>query len=250
MTLAAKVSATELDRIVRGRYVGNFFEARLLNNPGITYVPGGGVSDETWLATEVPLGTAGYERQVIGYGNSDVSNYADGGIGLSQKGTVFAHDGSGTVLSFTHVALVWSSGNADTLSAPTSAPASASTTSTPYTNIPIDSTDGNGRGMTVDLTVINGGVAPSDYSVSVNRAGYGYEAGDELTVLNGTIAGLDAGVVGAGDLVFSVGTVYSPTIALPGEVLSIAKPPSAVDLTAGNEAIFYWNLKQFGFFSS
>ena len=59
MTIAAKVSATEIDEILRGRYVGGYFEGRLINSPGTTYVPGGGVADSVWLSNEV-TGTGGY----------------------------------------------------------------------------------------------------------------------------------------------------------------------------------------------
>ena len=34
----------------------------------------------------------------------------DGGVAMDQKATVFAHDGGSTPITFSHVALVWSSG--------------------------------------------------------------------------------------------------------------------------------------------
>lgn len=248
MTIAAKVSAVELDRVLRNRYVGASFEARLLNNPGAIYVPGGGVSDATWLSKEVALGTAGYQRQVITYQSSDVTNYADAGVGLAQKATVFAHDGGDQLLEFTHVALVWSGGNVSGLGGVTSAPASATNTTEPYTNIPVDSTDGSGVGMTLDLTVTNDGAAAGDYSLTINKPGYGYQAGDVITVLNGTLAGLDP-AIGAGNLSTSISSVSDPTVANTGDLFTITQPTNAVVLTAGNEAVFYWNLKQFGFYS-
>lgn len=248
MTIAAKLSSTELDKILRDRYVGNYFEARLINSPGTSYVPGGGVADSVWLGNEVTVGTGGYQRQVIYYENTDVSNYADGGVALAQKGTTFAHDGGATDIEFTHVALVWSSGNVMTLGAVTAAPASATTTTESYTNIPIDITSGSGVGMTVDLEVTNSGAATTDYVLTINKPGYGYAASDTLGILNATLLALDPSI-GAGGLSFSAATVHSPTVATAGDLFTITKPASAVTLTAGNEAVFYWNLKQYGFYS-
>jgi hypothetical protein len=67
--------------------------------------------------------------------------------------------------------------------------------------------------------------------------------------LNGTLAGLDPSV-GAGDLSFPVSTIYQPTVEAAGELFTITEPTSPVALTAGNEAVFYWNIKQFGFYTS
>jgi len=245
MTIAAKVSSTEVDAQVRSRFQDQYFEARLINAPGTTYTPGT-TDDATFLGFEVTAGTAGYEKQVIYYQVGDILAYADGGVGLAQKATVFPHDGSGTTLEFTHVALCWSTGNVTALTAPAGAP-TAMTDGT-YTNIPIDLTDGSGEGMTVDLTVTNGGVAPSDYALTIVKPGVGYAATDSLQINNGTLAGLDAGT-GTGDLTFTVDTVYAPTTATAGDVVAVAKTTNAVALTGGNEAVFYWNLKHFGFYS-
>lgn len=248
MSIAAKISSTELDKILRDRYVGNYFEARLINSVGATYVPGGGVSDATWLSNEVTLGTGGYARQTIYYETADLTNYADGGVAVAQKATTFAHDGGGTAIDFTHVALVWSTGNVTALGAVISAPASAATTSTAYTGIPVDSTSGSGVGMTVDLEVTNAGAATTDYVLTVNKPGYDYAATDTVTINNATLLALDP-TLGAGDLLFPVSTVHAPTVATAGDLFTIVKPASAVSLTAGNEAVFYWNLKQYGFYS-
>lgn len=243
MSIGAKVSSTEIRDILSERYVDQFFEARLINLPAFTYDPSTAGSDTTLLLGEVPIGTGGYARAVIKYESGDVGAYADGGVAMVQKATTFAHDGGATALEFSHVALVWSDGNALTLGAVTAAPASATTTPTGYTNIPIDSTSGSGVGLTVDLTVTSNGAATGNYLLAVNKPGYGYAASDTLTINNGTLAGLDPSV-GAGDLVFSVGTVYTTTRA--GDLFTAAKTTSTVTLIDGNEAAFYWNLKQYG----
>lgn len=249
MTIAAKVSATEITNILSDRYVDQYFEARLIDLPAYTYDPSVSGEDATLLAGEVPIGTGGYARAILSYSNSDVGAYADGGVAMNQKATVFAHDGGATPLTFSHIALVWSTGNALTLGAVSAAPASATTTTSAYTNIPIDSTSGSGVGLTVDLEVTNAGAATTDYVLTLNKPGYGYAASDTVTISNGTLAGLDASI-GAGDLTFPVATVYTPTIATAGDLFTSVKTASAVNLTDGNEAAFYWNLKQFGFYSA
>ena len=245
MTIPSTVSFGELSDILTDRYVGQYFEARLIDLPAFTYDPGTAGSDVTLLTGEVPIGTGGYARAVLYYESGDVGAYADGGVAMVQKGTTFAHDGSETALEFSHIALVWSTGNVTALGSVTAAPASAATTTEAYTSIPIDSTSGSGVGLTVDLEVTNAGAATTDYVLTLNKPGYNYAASDTLTITNSTLAGLDV-TVGAGDLVFSASTVYTPTVAAAGDLFTAAKTSSPVTLTGGNEAAFYWNLKQYG----
>lgn len=244
MAIAAKISSTEIAAQVTNRFVDQYFEALLLNATGVTYQPGV-TDDAVFLATEVPAGQGGYQRQVISYSSGDVSAYTDDGVGLTQKATIFAQDGTGTTIDFTHAALVWGSGNAVTLSAVTTAP-TAGVDGT-YTNIPIDSTSGTGVGLTVDLTISNSGASTSDYAVTMVNSGYDYVASDTLTILEGTLAGLGAVSAGAGPLAFSVATTNNTVNS--GNILAVAQTSSAVVLSAGNEAIFNWNLKQFGFYT-
>jgi len=247
MTIAAKISSIEIDDLLRDRYVGAYFEGRLINSPGADYVPGGGVSDAAWLANEVTLGLGGYKRAVVGYTEADVGNYADGGVGLRTKATIFEHDGSDDDIQFTHVALVWSAGNPFGDLVVTSSPVSMPSTSEPYTNVST-TTDGAGVGMTVNISVINDGASPADYSVTVNAPGYGYAEGDTITVANAVLDGLDP-AVGAGDLVATVGAI--PGMASPTEsIFAIAKTAQAVTLAGGNQSVFYWDFKQFGFYSA
>jgi len=248
MTIAAQVSATEITNIISDRYVDAYFEARLIDLPAFNYDPTVTGSDATLLAGEVVLGQGGYSRATFSYGPGDVGVYADGGVAMNQKATVFAHDGSGAAITFSHVALVWSSGNVLTLGVVDTAPASATTTTEAYTNIPV-TTSGSGVGMTVDLEVTNAGAATTDYVLTVNNPGYGYAASDTLTIANGTLAGLDASV-GAGDLTFTVGTVAAPVGATAGDLFTVVKTTGVVNLVDGNEAAFYWNLKQFGFYGA
>tara|TARA_Y100001973_G_scaffold100250_1_gene160960 strand:- start:448 stop:1185 length:738 start_codon:yes stop_codon:yes gene_type:complete len=245
MAIAAKVSSAELTAQVTDRFVGRSFEARLIDASGTSYEPGI-TNDATFLGFEVPIGTGGYQRQVISYTSSDVSAYTDDGVALTTRATVFAHNGGATTIDFSHAALVWSTGNALTLSAVGTAPSAA--VNGTYTNIPVDTTSGSGVGLTVNLTVTNSGASSSDYAVSIVNAGYNYAAADTITFLEGTLAGLGIVSAGAGNLALGVATINAPSNA--GDVVSIAQTPSAVVLSGGNEAVFYWNLKQFGFFST
>lgn len=244
MSIAAKISPAELTAQVTDRFSDSYFEARLISAAGTAYDPGTTV-DATFLGFEVTPGTSGYQRQVISYASSDVSIYSDDGIALTTKATIFAHDGVNAAFDFSHVALVWSDGNILTLGAVSGAP-SAGVDGT-YTNIPIDSTDGSGVGATVDLTIQNSGAASTDYVLTLSKPGYDYAVSDNLTILEGTLEGLGAVAAGAGNLTFPVATVNTQSNA--GDILAVAQTSATATLSSGNEAVFYWNLKQFGFYS-
>jgi len=247
MALAAKISAAELSAQVTNRFQGQYFEARLINAPGITYTPGT-TDDTTFLASEVALGTGGYARETFNYTVSDIATYTDGGVGLAQKATTFAHDGSGTSINFTHVALVWSDGNAATLSAAPSAAPTAAVDGT-YTSVPVDSTSGSGVGLTVDIVVTNSGATSGDYDITINKPGYGYAASDTVTIADTTLAGISMITGGAGALTTAIATINDNT-ENAGDLLSVAKTTNSVVLAGGNEAVFYWNLKQYGYYES
>ena len=243
MTIAAKISSTELTAQVTDRFSGQYLEGRLINATGTSYIPGT-TDDATFLGFEVVAGTGGYQRQIIKYEPADILAYSDDGVPLNRKATVFAHDGGGTSIDFSHVALVWSDGNVTALGVVDAAP-SAGVDGT-YTNIPT-TTSGSGVGLTVDLTITNSGAATTDYTLTIVSPGYGYAASDVITIADGVLAGLGAITGGAGSLGTTVSTIN--TGANAGDLLSVAETASAVVLTGGNEAVFYWDLKQFGFYS-
>lgn len=241
MALAAKISSAELIDQVLARFENQALEARLINAPGIAYEPG--ITDDTnFLSFEVTQGLGGYERQVIAYYNTDVSLYGDGGVSLTERATTFAHDGTGSPIEFTHAVLVWGEGTVVTLGALTETP-TAGVDGT-YTNIPVQSLTGTGRGLTVDLEVSGTGAA---FALTINKMGSGYADGDSLAILEGTLAGLGAVEAGDGNLGFSAATTYNAPQS--GQIFSVAKTSSPVVLTSGNEAVFYWNVKQFGFYN-
>lgn len=240
MAIAAPLSAFETATQVQNRFAGKYLEARLINSAGVTYTPGV-TDDTTFLSAEVTLGLGGYARQIIKYELSDVSAYGDDGIGLARKSTIFAHDGGADTVNFTHVALVWSEANVETIGTVTAAPSSA--TDATYTNIPIDITNGSGTGLTVDITVTNSGAATTDYAITVHDAGIGYAANDTLGILNANLVSAGITTAGTGDLSFSAATVSSNVDA--GQIFSVAKTTNSVTLVSGREAIFYWDLKQY-----
>ena len=244
MAITAQISSAEVTAQVTNRFVNQYFEARLINAPGTLYEPGFTV-DADFLSFEAPLGVGGYQRQSFSYAPGDVSTYADDGVGLESKATIFAHDASNDNIDFSHAALVWSTGNVTALGSVATPPTSG--VDGTYTNIPISTTSGSGVGMTIDLTITNSGASASDFAISVARPGYDYAASEVLSISAGVLAGLGAiSSEAEGLLGFTVSSVN--TSANGGQILAVAKTDSPVVLTAGNEAVFYWNLKQFGFY--
>jgi hypothetical protein len=241
MAIAAKISPAELTAQVTNRFVGKYYEARLIYAPGTSYIPGT-TNDATFLSNEVAAGTGGYVRQVISYTGGDVSAYSDDGVALTTKATVFAQDGGATAISFSHVALVEGNGNVTALAANSGAP-TAGVNGT-YTDLPTV-TGGSGTGLTVDLTITNSGAASTDYALTIKQAGHGYAASDSIQVQEAALVAAGAVAASAGNITTTASTVYSSS----QQLLSVAQTPSTVNLNGGNETVFYWNLKQFGFYT-
>jgi hypothetical protein len=112
-----------------------------------------------------------------------------------------------------------------------------------YTDIPV-TTAGAGKGLTANLVVTNNGASLSDYALTVMDSGYGFAASDALQIQDSALAAVGAINPGAGTIGFTAATVSSPSDA--GNILAVAETSGTVSLTAGNEAAFYWNLKQYG----
>lgn len=237
MTIASKISSTEIVSQLTDRYVDQYFEVALINSPGTTYEPGT-TNDATFMASEVASGTAGYTRQLLKYVSGDIAAYADKGMALARKAAVFQHDASGTTLSFSHIAVVRGDGNLLTVNSPTSTPTNAIDGT--YTGLPT-ATLGSGLDATVDLVVSSSGTV---FTVTVNYAGYGYAVSDTINVLEADL--ITAGVCGIGDgnLVFTAATVTSG-----GDVYSVSKPNNTVNLTDGNQAVMYFDIKHYGFYN-
>lgn len=241
MAIAAKVSSAELTAQVINRFVDQIFEIRLINSPGVSYTPGVTV-DSTFLSNEVVYGTGGYVRQTFKFVSADVAGYSDDGIGLARKAAVFTHNGSGTNTTFSHAVMCRGSGNVLTLGSVSSAPPSGVNGN--YTNIPTVTT-GSGKGLTVNLAVTNSGASTSNWVVAVNNFGYSYAPGDSINISAATLNQIGATVAGVNNLVFTVGTVTSGST----QIVAVAQTTSTINLGGGNQAVLYFDLKQFGYYS-
>jgi hypothetical protein len=241
MSIAAKVSSAELTAQVTSRFASQTFEAALIYAPGTAYQPGI-TNDTTFKGFEVAAGTGGYLRQTFSYSGGDVLTYSDDGVGLTQKATIFTQNGTGTTISFSHVALLRGNGNVLTLGSNTGRPTAA--VNGTYLSLPT-STAGSGKGLRVNLTVTSSGAALGNYAVTIASPGYGYSASDVVSVLDANLALAGAITAGAGNLTFSVGTVTSGG----GQVVAVAQTANTVVLGGGNQSVFYWNLKQFGYYT-
>lgn len=237
MSIQAAVSSDEITKQVSSRFDGAFFEGRLINAPGLVYTPGL-TDDSVFLSNEVTLGTGGYERQVIGYLAGDVSAFSDGGVGLTQKATVFSQDNSANSITFTHVALVESTGNVLTTAIPTAEPSPVINGT--YEAIPVTSLSGSGAGLKIRLTIVS-----NVTSISIDNAGYGYAPGDSMQVAESTLVAAGVGNPGCGNLEFLIDTVKTNT----ETVFSVAQTANQVVLAGGNQAVFYWNIKLFNYSS-
>jgi|TARA_B100000035_G_scaffold124371_2_gene105893 hypothetical protein len=236
MPITAAVSAAEVQAQVNQRFVNKYIEALLVDAAGITYTPGV-TNDTNFLSNEVAVGTGGYDRVVFIYQPADQTTYADGGVGLATKGSIFAHDGGTTSMPFTHAALVWGSGNVASLDAATSDPSAGNDGL--YTDIPTVTT-GGGTGLFVDVTVNN-----DVFVFTPSKFGRGYQTGDVVTVTEADLVSAGAVALGAGGAAMQIGAVSSNTES--GQIIAVAQTDARVTLGNGEEAAFYWDLKLFGF---
>lgn len=84
-------------------YARGTYYVLLLNNITASYSAATTYSDI--IANEVPVGTGGYARLSFTYTAPDFTDTTYG-VSIASKTATFIHDGSGTPLQFTHVALV------------------------------------------------------------------------------------------------------------------------------------------------
>lgn len=237
MTITAKISSAEVLKQVTDRYINQFFEVALINAPGVNYSPGT-TDDALFLTNEVTFGVGGYDRQVIGYTSADLTSYSDFGVGLAQKASVFTHDGGGTTIDFTHVALLNGVGNVVVLGTPSLEPIASN--DGVYTGVPT-TTDGAGVGLTLRFEVTTNII-----TVEIESSGRNYAAGDSVVVDSLVLEQL--GIIPPGGNSY-INTVQSATEIVADSIVSVAQTSSAVSLSGGNQAVFYWNIKEFGYFS-
>ena len=238
MAITAKISSVEIAAQVEQRFVGKYIEAMLLNAGGLTYTPGT-TDDANFLSNEVAEGTGGYTRQVFSYKPEDRGAYADQGVGLATKGTIFAHNGSGTPVNFTHAVLVWGTGNVIAID-PQSGYTGVATEGNDgtYTNLPC-TTDGSGVGLTIDVTVLN-----NVFTFTPSRFGRNYQPGDQVIISEAAM--VIAGIVPEGGGSAALLVTSTSSNAEAGQIVGVARTASPVVLDGGNEAAFYWDVKMFG----
>lgn len=242
MTVAAKITPTELGDQVRDRFIDNYFVCKLLNSNGLAYTPGQQDSLQFVIDYEIPR-QSGYDPQIIGYAPGEVTNYADGGVGLAQKQAIFQHDNSPSSYSFDHVSLQWAGGVVDIIEVdPARGPGPL--VDADYSNVPVSTATGDGRGLTVNFTVFNGAIV----SISPNTRGYDYNASDVLEITSSTLASIGAhdGTGGAQGLLISGLYLNDKS----GQVVLIAPTAQTVTLAGGNESAVYFNYKNFGYYNT
>lgn len=238
MAVQARVSSSELRSQVETLYSNQNFEVALVNSSGSSYTPGL-TTDASFMVNEVTPGLGGYSRQIISFSDADIASYTDGGIGLATKAATFSHDGSASTYVFNNVVLLRSSGDVAALGGVVTAPSSG--TNGTYSNIPT-TTVGSGQQLRVTIVVSNSGIAVSDYTISIASPGYGYAASDAVSISNTVLAAAGVTTSGTGDLSFIVSEIGAGT----GGIVAVAPTTASTVMSDGNEAVFYYNLKQFG----
>lgn len=242
MTVAAKITPTELGDQVRDRYIGNYFIVKLLNSGGLAYNPGQQDSLQYVIDYALPR-TSGYVPQIIGYVAGEVTDYADNGVGLRQKQAIFQHDGNGAGYTFDAVSLQWAGGVVNSVAInPARNPGPL--VDGDYTNLPVGSNTGDGSSLTVNITVFNSAVV----SITPNNRGFDYNITDELEITSGTLAAIGAhDGTGGGQGVLLTDVYTSPK---SGQVVLIAPTANPVTLAGGNETAIYFNYKNFGYYNT
>lgn len=244
MAIAARTSSTEINAQVVNRFVGKTCEGILIDAAAVDYTPG--VTDDvTFLASEVPIGTGGYQRQGISFSQADITAYNDAGVGIATKATVFSHDGGTASIDCSHAALVWTS---NSITATTVLEAPTSGINGTYTNVPVTVTSGTGSGLVVDLTISNNGANAGNWVITIKNPGKDYEIGDVFTFSDSYLASIDAIAPGEGNLSYEVDNIaINPD---GGSLISVAKTAAPLQVSGGNQAVFYWNIKLYQLSSS
>lgn len=161
-----------------------------------------------FMADEIEDGVAGYARESFTYVSGDISSYVDDGIPLARKGVTFSHDASSSTYNVTHVVLLRVN------------PITASIS-----------------GSTLNVT------ATTENTLSVGQVITG------STVTRGAgIISLGSGTGGTGTYEISTSESISSTTLYVSEIVSVAPLASTATMSDGNDAVFYFDLKQYGYY--
>jgi len=164
----------------------------------------------TFMANEILAGTAGYARQTISYTTNDIYAYTDEGIPLARKAATFSHNDSATTYSFTHVVLL----------RPAVITAAIS-------------------GTTMTVSAVSSGTL----AVGQVLTGTGVAVGTGITALG-------TGTGGTGTYTVSSSQTVSSTTITAAEIVSVAPLANAATMSDGYDAVFYFDLKQFGYYQT
>jgi hypothetical protein len=164
----------------------------------------------TFMANEVSTGLGGYQRQSIAYTTGDVQAYTDDGIPLARKAATFAHDDSINTYQFTHVVLL----------RPAVVTASIS-------------------GTTMTVSAVTSGTL----AIGQVLTGTGVAPGTGITALG-------TGTGGTGTYTVSSSQTVTSTTITAAEIVSVAPLASQATMSDGYEAVFYFDLKQFGYYQT
>lgn len=105
MPIAARVGASELNRIANESYVNQSFKVALVDSPGSTFDADDPLS--TVIANEVTSGLGGYTRQQIGFTTADIGLYSNGTVPFARKAATFVHNNEpAQAYRFSHVVLL------------------------------------------------------------------------------------------------------------------------------------------------
>ena len=112
-----------------------------------------------------------------------------------------------------------------------------------YIGLPVAS-NGTGEGCTLDVVIENSGAnGISDYTVTINDPGFGYELADSIEITPATLVAVGACAVDLGSILMAPATIQTSV----NQIVSASPTASPVVLGNGNEAVFYFNTKLFGF---
>lgn len=161
-----------------------------------------------FMADEIEDGVAGYARETFSYVAGDVSAYVDNGIPLARKAVTFSHDSSSSTYDVTHVVLL--------------------------------------RQNQVTASI-------SGTTLSVSAAASNTIAAGQVitgsTVARGTgIISLGSGTGGTGTYVLSTSQSITSTTLYISEIVSVAPLATTATMSDGNDAVFYFDLKQYGYY--
>lgn len=161
-----------------------------------------------FMVDEIEDGVAGYSRQSFTYVAADVSAYVDDGIPLARKAATFSHDNSGVTYDITHVVLL----------------------------------------RVNEITASISGTTLSVTAAASNTIGVGQVITGSTTGRGTGIISYGTGTGGTGTYTISSSQSVASTTLYVSEIVSVSPLAATATLSDGNDAVFYFDLKQYGYY--